>query len=256
MHAAIYSDAACIRLLLDKGADPNTANQAGATALMWSAGNTEKIRLLPAKGAAINVQANSGRTALSIAAQNAGNIEGVKLLIAKGAHGKAKGSSTGGPVLAAALAGDEAILRMVLAAGGDPNERNTFGLTPLMAARSSGVELAKALLDACAEINAQSGAPPVTPRGSAELGNFTPLIVAASAGNPKFVKLVLDRDADASAKESRGMTPLMMAAASEYQDEETVRILIATGSDINAKAKDGQTAAVMGAVSATASSQN
>ena len=39
------------------------------------------------------------------------------------------------------------------------------------------------------------------------------------------------------------MTPLMMAAASEYQDEATVQILIAAGSDVNAKAKDGQTAA-------------
>ena len=244
MHAAIYSDAACIRLLLDKGADPNTANQAGATALMWSAGNPEKIRLLLAKGAAVNAQANSGKTALSIAAQNAGNFEGVKLLLAKGANVRVKDAPTGGPVLAAALAGDEAILRVLLAAGGDPNERNRVGLTPLMAAASRGkLEPSKILLDAGAEVNAQSGEPPVTARGLAELGKFTPLIQAASQGNPKLVQLLLDHGADVKAKESRGMTPLMTAAASENQDEETVRILIAAGSDVNAKANDGQSVA-------------
>jgi ankyrin repeat protein len=243
MHAAIYSDAACIRLLLDKGADPNTANQAGATALMWSAGNPEKIRLLLAKDAAVNARANSGRTALSIAAQNAGNIEGVNLLLAKGADVRVKDAPTGGPVLAAALAGDEAILRVLLAAGGDPNERNRVGLTPLMAAASRGkLEPSKILLDAGAEVNAQSGEPPVTARGLAELGKFTPLIQAASQGNPKLVQLLLDHGADVKAKESRGMTPLMLAAASEYQDPATVQILIAAGSDISAKANDGQTA--------------
>jgi hypothetical protein len=98
------------------------------------------------------------------------------------------------------------------------------------------------LLDAGAEVNAQSGEPTVTPRGLAELGKFTPLIMAASQGNPKLVQLLLDHGADVKAKESRGMTPLMLAAASEYQDPATVQILIAAGSDITAKAKDGQTA--------------
>src|SRR5689334_16994287 len=78
MQPALYSNGACIRLLLDKGADPNAANQAGATALMWSAGDPEKIRLLLNKKAAVNPQASSGRTALSIAASIAGNIEGVQ----------------------------------------------------------------------------------------------------------------------------------------------------------------------------------
>jgi hypothetical protein len=41
----------------------------------------------------------------------------------------------------------------------------------------------------------------------------------------------------------RGMTPLMMAAASEFQNEEIVRMLIAAGSDVTAAAKDGQTVA-------------
>src|SRR5262245_21454253 len=68
-YAAIYSDLATMRLLLDKGADANHADQSGATALMWSIPDEEKVRLLVAHGA--NVKAASsvtGGTALLIAA--------------------------------------------------------------------------------------------------------------------------------------------------------------------------------------------
>src|SRR5262249_14925288 len=36
MYAAAYSDLAVVRLLLDRGANPNHADSAGATALMWA----------------------------------------------------------------------------------------------------------------------------------------------------------------------------------------------------------------------------
>lgn len=245
MQAALYSNASCIRLLLDKGADPNAANQAGATALMWSAGDPEKVRLLLNKKSAVNPQASSGRTALSIAASNAGNIEAVELLLAAGAKVKVTAPLSGGPVWAAASSGDAAILRAMLSAGGDPNERNRVGMTPLMEAVKKGsIASARLLLDAGAEVNVHSGMPPVSTRGLAELGEFTPLILAGGGSNARMVRLLLDHGADVHAKESRGMNALTMAAASEYQDEKTVRILIEAGSDIQTKANDGQTAAI------------
>jgi hypothetical protein len=67
--------------------------------------------------------------------------------------------------------------------------------------------------------------------------------MASAFGNVPLIKLLLERGADVKAKDTRGMTPLMMAAASEFQNEEVVRILIAAGSDVNAKAEDGQTVA-------------
>src|ERR1041384_6097933 len=36
MAAALFGDAATMKLLLDRGADPNMTDKAGATALMWA----------------------------------------------------------------------------------------------------------------------------------------------------------------------------------------------------------------------------
>ena len=239
MQAAIYSNAACMSVLLEDGANPNAANQADATALMWSAGDVDKMRLLLAKGAAVNARAKSGRTALAVAARVAGNLEGVKLLLSRGADAKLEGTSV---MLAAASSGDEAIVRAVLAAGGDPNEHARNGITPLvLAARAPTAGGGKLLVDAGADVNAKTAPAPPSKVGLAELGEVTPLHIAAAYGNAQLVRLLVNRGADVKARDMRGMTPLMMAAASEFQDEETVRILIAAGSDVRAEAKDGQT---------------
>src|SRR6478672_3740027 len=46
MHAAVYGDLSCMRLLLNRGADVNASNGAGATALMRAAFDYDKVRLL------------------------------------------------------------------------------------------------------------------------------------------------------------------------------------------------------------------
>ena len=67
MHAVHYADTATIRELLDRGADPNVANDAGATALMWAVSDIDKMRALIERGADVNVKSMDGRTALLIA---------------------------------------------------------------------------------------------------------------------------------------------------------------------------------------------
>jgi len=49
MYAAALGSSESMRLLLDAGGDPNTANVFAATPLMWCAGDAVKIRLLLSK---------------------------------------------------------------------------------------------------------------------------------------------------------------------------------------------------------------
>ena len=44
MSAILFGDAAKVKLLLDRGADPNATNKAGATALMWAIPKLTKVK--------------------------------------------------------------------------------------------------------------------------------------------------------------------------------------------------------------------
>ena len=69
MSADLFGDAAVVKLLLDRGADPNATNKAGATALMWAIPELTKVKLLVARGANVNARsADLGRTPLLVAA--------------------------------------------------------------------------------------------------------------------------------------------------------------------------------------------
>ncbi|MEO5739764.1 MAG: c-type cytochrome domain-containing protein, partial [Vicinamibacterales bacterium] len=46
MYAVLHADAATVRELLDRGANPNATNDAGATALMWAVSDIDKSRAL------------------------------------------------------------------------------------------------------------------------------------------------------------------------------------------------------------------
>ena len=96
MYAVLYSDAATVGRALAAGADPNIANDAGATALMWAAGDVEKTRLLLDRGAQVNARSDAGRTALLIAAGRVNNAAVVKLLVDRGAR---RVGGIAGPVL-------------------------------------------------------------------------------------------------------------------------------------------------------------
>ena len=78
--------------------------------------------------------------------------------------------------------------------------------------------------------------------GTIALGNWTPLLSAAAFGPPELVNALLDAGADANARDVRGMTPLMLAVATDRQNADVVRALIAKGADVNAKSLAGETA--------------
>jgi ankyrin len=100
LRAALAGDIEVMRLLLDKGADPNIATQAGTTALMaasgvnWMTGQTyteskevlmEAVKLCLEKGGDVNAKNSMGVTAV-IGAANRGSDDILEFLVKKGAR--------------------------------------------------------------------------------------------------------------------------------------------------------------------------
>jgi len=100
LRAALAGDTTLMRLLLEKGADPNIATFAGTTALMaaagvnWMGGQTfteskealmEAVQLCLDKGADVNAANSMGVTAV-IGAANRGSDEILEFLVKKGAR--------------------------------------------------------------------------------------------------------------------------------------------------------------------------
>jgi ankyrin repeat protein len=244
MYAAALGSLDTMRLLLDKGADVNAKSAAGATALMWAAADPGKVKLLVERGADVTVVSESGRTALLLAAMSDQSADTVRLLLARGADAKALDREQTSTLVAAAFGNDTEALRQLLKAGAPVNQANMIGTTPLMNAASNGNdEAVKLLLAAGANVNAQAGPPAQQVKnGTIDLGRFTPLILASAFGPARVVKTLLDAGANLNAQESRGMTPLMYAAATDHGDIEIARMLIARGADLTVKSTAGETA--------------
>ena len=256
MYASVYLSPSGMLLLLDKGADPNAKNEAGATALMWAMGDMRKIRMLVAKGADVNARANTGRTPLLLAAAHAGSAEKVEFLLAKGAQVNALDRAGLNALAEAAAAGDVAVLKLLLAKGGDVHvkqaarfidirradteiihevvrraDRRSSGITPMMFAVNSGNrEAVRLLLERDPDVNAETSA------------SLTALMIAAPKGDPEMIKLLLDHGAKVNVKDERGLTPLLLAAGAESRNTEVVRLLIEKGADLAAKDNNGDTA--------------
>jgi ankyrin repeat protein len=247
MHAALHAGPECMNVLLGAGADPALANPFGATALLWAAGDFDKVRLLVEKGANVNGAAKSGRTPLIVAAAYPGNLETVRLLLAKGADPKHVDLSGEGPLGGAASARDPALLALLLRHGAsvaETGERGAFrSVSPLMrAAGANCAECVRVLLAHGAQVNAVSADVQVVKAGLQEIGRMTPLLIAAPWGNPDMVRALMAAGASLEARDARGFTPLLLAVTAESQNTGVVRMLLAKGARADVSAADGQTA--------------
>ena len=128
------------------------------------------------------------------------------------------------PVADAAMQGDAATVRALLAQGADVNEAQGDGMTALhWAARNRDADLARTLLEAGADVGAGT-----------RIGHYTPLHLAAEAGSGEVVGVLLGAGADPMARivGAGSPTPLHFAAAAG--SERAVEALVAAGADVNA----------------------
>jgi ankyrin repeat protein len=136
----------------------------------------------------------------------------------------------------AAMEGDRATVQTLLKQGADVNAPQGDGSTALhWASDREDLEMAQMLVKAGADVNAKT-----------RLGDITPLLMAAKAGNAAILDLLIQAGADVTAVSTTGTTPLMVAAASGKTD--AVKVLLNSGIDVNAKdIFQGQTALMFAA---------
>jgi ankyrin repeat protein len=223
MTAALYGDPALVRTLLERGADPNVANDAGATALMWAAADSAKVRLLVEHGADVNARAANGRTPLIVASSFPDNQEVAAFLLDRGANPSAQAAAAVTPLTAAARQRNAALIRLLLRSGADLRRGGAGALA--MALRTSCDECAGLLL-------------PVVPAdelGAAMTGGMPPLAAA------RLTLPVIERGASPVASNPAGYPMIVLAAASDWAPVDVVKALLARGADVNATSPLGET---------------
>ena len=157
VFAAQKGDVHSVRSLLDAGLSPNYVlpNGTGLLSVAVAGDKPDVVQVLLEHNADVNIADKAGNTPLHLAAQ-AGSLEIVKLLLAKGADPNAltakvappAGKAASSPfriqvgqqtaLMLAAKANHEDVMRALVAGGADPKIRAQDGTTLLMAAAGSG----------------------------------------------------------------------------------------------------------------------
>jgi ankyrin repeat protein len=229
VETALFGSVANLRALLDAGLDPNAATKEGTSVLMFSVNDARKVRLLLERGADVNHKAQSGATALFVAANLRGNIDAFSLLLNAGADVNVT-AANGGTVLGVAITGEAEKVVLLLGKGTDPNRRLVHGgvvaLYPLQLAVTSGDgEIVDLLVSHGAAMNRQ------IPAGFV----LTPLSVAVNDDNLAMVKLLISLGADVNQRDSLGMTPLLWSAIWDYGRDDVTQALLDAGAEPGAR---------------------
>jgi ankyrin repeat protein len=243
MYSAAFGSLESMQALLDAKADVNAKNAFDATALMWGAGDLKKVRLLLDKGADVNARSKPGRSAMLIACTQSGTSEIVKLFLQKGADFSTPDSRGITPLLAATLANDTETITLLLSRGADVKAASVFGDSLMNSAALGNTAVIKMLLAKGADVHAVS-VPQVNvvKNGPIGLGSFTALLLASPYGGMESAKLLIEAGSNVNAKDVRGMTPLMLAIATDRPDPKVIRLLLDKGADPKIKDNNGESA--------------
>ncbi|GLI63909.1 hypothetical protein VaNZ11_007046 [Volvox africanus] len=191
-----------LRVLLEAGANPNLPDTNGCTPLLAACteGHLEMARVLLEHGAKPNMQRRDGWTALMGATLNRSTAMAELLLAAGAQHsvlvppGELLAMEST-PLMAACGEGSLELVRLLLAAGADPNVANSAGQTAVWCAcRGGQAEAVQELLTAGAVLRPR-GQNLILQCGQLVGGRFTPLAAACSRGRGATAALLLHRGA-------------------------------------------------------------
>jgi len=224
MLAASYDDAEFVTAALAAGANVDSLDRSGRTALHHATrhGNRQVAGLLLDAGADVSRMSARGwsATPLSLGAET-GDPELVRLLLDHGANPNLF-DIRGVPPLAR-VRGDATdattITRLLLDAGAEVNAEGARTTALIDAARSGPEHLdrLRLLLRAGGDVNGRSA------------DEVTPLHAATRSGNLEAARLLIARGADVDATDRHGSAPIHTAVAE--QQIEALRLLLAAGAD-------------------------
>ena len=249
MLTAAFGTGEAVSLLLEAGADVNTQNRSGITALHVAWQNESVVRLLLDRGADVNARTQLGATPLLVASSANGTEAVVSLLLEKRADPDAADVRGVTPLIAAAGVGNTAVAKLLLGHGANadahapgPGQKTA---TPLMGAAHNGdVELTRLLLARKPDVNATSpDNDGVVKNGPVAFGSLTALHMATADASPTVVKLLLDAGASVNAVDARGLTPLTWAIATDRPEPRIIAMLLNHGADAALASNVGETAA-------------
>ena len=135
VEAVGRGDQHIIKLMMDRGANPQGTDRSGNTAVLAAAaqGNLALARKFADLGSDIDRKGGTGFTPLGIAALN-GDVRMVQFLIKSGAQLDTRNDNGGSALTNALEAGNYRVADLLLKAGADVDIANRDGMTPLMLA--------------------------------------------------------------------------------------------------------------------------
>jgi ankyrin repeat protein len=251
-----------ISFLIDKRAEVNIKNAAGATPLHEAArtGNIPVMEMLIAAGADVNAQDAKGNTAMHIAVPSQVHREALALLLANRANPNLRDEHGESPLhILITLNRSPGIIAMLLEQGADISIRNIEGKTPLyaavqharmetiplllryhadiFAADNAGITpFERALRDRSPAVNALITGETVVQKDSA--GNTLLHLGVRNGGDVKTIGLILDARARVNDRNKEGDTSLHIAV--RQNEAEAGKLLLSRGADIFAPNARGE----------------
>lgn len=219
-----------VRILLENGAQVHEETKYALTGLHFACmrGNIDLVHLLLSKGVDVNVHGPPKQrlTALYYAAKY-GHHPIVDILLSKGAKIDLQVCGWNSPLFIACRQGHENIVKLLL-----EYSKDILKDSDLAPSLHAAIENGKA---AIVELLLQNGAKANTKE---KLSKEYPLSMAATFGNVKIIKLLLDRGADIEIETKTGCTPLILA--SKHDHVLTAQCLLENKADVNKKDNYGK----------------